>query len=150
MSVRMQDPNLPPNPADNVELTELVQLVRHAYALHLTLEVNRAAANGKFFILRDAFLGALHTSCVDIAAVRAYLEGLSPHVDTTTATAIPRAANGTLDTSTREFRNARDALRIKTGYAGLDCDKALRWADGDADRALARLVETNGYAAYKV
>jgi hypothetical protein len=148
MSVRLQDPNLPPNPASNVELADLVQLVRQGYAVHLVLEVNRAAPDGKCFILRDAFLAALHSAYADIAAVRAYLESVCPQVDTSIA--IPRAANGALDTSTPAFRNARQELRLKTGYASLDCDRALRWADGDAERALARLIETDGYASSKV
>lgn len=148
MSVRLQDPKLPPNPASEVELTQLVMLVRRAYNLHLVLAVDRTAADGKVLQLSDAFSHKLQAAFSDIPALKAYLEGRTPADDTVTT--IPRAANGMLITASPEFRNLRLALRIKTGYAGLDCDKALRWADGDADRALARLIETNGYAASKV
>ena len=148
MAVRLQDPKLPPNPASEVELTQLVMLVRRAYNLHLVLAVDRTAADGNVLQLSDAFSHKLQASFSDIPALTAYLVGHIAADDTVTT--IPRAANGTLLTASPEFRNLRLALRIKTGYAGLDCDKALRWADGDANRALARLIETNGYAATKV
>lgn len=148
MSVRLQDPKLPPNPAGDVELAHLVTLVRRAYNLHLVLAVDCEAAEGKVLQLSDAFSHKLQASFSDIPALTSYLDGHAPADDTVTT--IPRAANGMLITASPEFRNLRLALRIKTGYAGLDCDKALRWADGDADRALARLIETNGFAATKV
>lgn len=148
MSVRLQDPKMPANPAGDVELTQLVKLVRRAYNLHLVLAVDRAAADGKVLQLSDAFSHKLQAAFTDVPALTAYLDGHTPADDTVTP--IPRAANGMLITASVEFRNLRQALRIKTGYSGLDCDKALRWAEGDADRALARLVETRGYAAYKV
>lgn len=148
MSVRLQDPNLPPNPADNVELAQLVTLVRRAHNLHLVVAVDREAADGKVLQLLDAFSHKLQASFSDIPAMSAYLDGHTPTDDTVTT--LPRAANGMLITVSVEFRILRLALRIKTGYSGLDCDKALRWADGDPDRALARLIETNGYSSTKV
>jgi hypothetical protein len=148
MSVRLHDPNSPANHLANVELGLLIALVRRAFSLHLVLEVDRASADGKCIGLHDAFSRKLQTAFSDIMAVKDHLESLTPLDETVIA--IPRVAAGTLDTFAQEFRNVRLALRLKTGYAGLDCDKALRWADGDADRALARLIETNGYAAFKV
>lgn len=148
MSVRLQDPNLPPNPTEIVELAQLAMLVRRTYNVHLVLAVDRAAPEGKVLQLSDAFSGKPQTAFKDIPALTAYLDSISPPDDV--ATTIPRAADSTLDAASPEFRNVRLALRLKTGYAGLDCDKALRWADGDADRALARLIETNGYANTKV
>lgn len=148
MSVRIQPANLPANPAAGVELAQLVTLVRRAYNLHLVLAADRAAPDGKVLQLSDAFSHKLQVSFSDIPALTAYLDGHTSTDDT--GTTIPRAGDGALITATTEFRNLRLALRIKTGYSGLDCDKALRWADGDADRALARLIETNGYASTKV
>lgn len=148
MSARSQTSDSPANPAEKIALAQLVTLVRRAHSLHLVLAVDRAAPDGLVLQLTDAFSHKLQASFTDIPALTTYLDGLIPADDTVTT--IQRAADGMLITASVEFRNLRLALRIKTGYSGLDCDKALRWADGDADRALARLVETNGYANTKV
>ena len=148
MSARIQTPDSPANPAERIALAQLVTLVCRAYNLHLVLAVDRAAPDGLVLQLADAFSHKVQASFADIPALTTYLDGYTPADDAVTT--IPRAANGTLITASVEFRNLRLVLRIKTGYSGLDCDKALRWADGDADRALARLIETNGYASTKV
>jgi len=67
-----------------------------------------------------------------------------------TGAELPRNEQGALDTTTAEFKDRRKALRLKTGYFILDCDKALRMADGDAEKALAKLVDTRGFASSKV
>jgi hypothetical protein len=122
--------------------------VRRAYSLHLLVEVDRTAADGQHFVLCDAFSNKRQMAFNDIMALKCHIDGIIPPDDV--GAAIPRMGAGTLDTFSPEFRYARRALHLKSGYAGLDCDKALRWADGDADRALARLIETNGYASTKV
>ena len=148
MSARLRNPNTPGSPFADIELGRLIALVRRAYSLHLMLEVDRSAPDGKCIGLYNAFSRKLHLAFSDAAALQEHLDSVAAPDDTVTV--IPRAADGALITASAEFRNVRLALRIKTGYAGLDCDKALRWADGNADRALVRLIETNGYASTKV
>lgn len=63
---------------------------------------------------------------------------------------LPRSPDHRVDHESRAFRNRRWALYLKSGYGALDCMKALRFKDGNADEALALLVETQGFAHNKV
>lgn len=63
---------------------------------------------------------------------------------------LPRNSDHHVDHESRAFRNRRWALYLKSGYGSLDCMKALRFKDGDANEALALLVETQGFAHNKV
>lgn len=126
------------NPAANIEVTLLVQLVSRAKSLNLTLDIDRSGTP-RFALLDNS--SHIQRTFTDAAELTGHLDSLNPQ-DVRTDIQISE--------SPFAFTPARHALHLKTGYSNLDCAKALRSANGDIHRALARLIETKGYAAYKV
>jgi hypothetical protein len=63
---------------------------------------------------------------------------------------LPRNEAGQIDHQSPAFMVRRCALALKSGYGMLDCNKALRFKDGNATEALALLVSTDGFAYSKI
>lgn len=148
MSVRLRNPDAPADATANVSVLQLENLTARAEMLGLVFEVDHGASAGSSFRILGATTRELARQSGDIEAVVLHL-GAAATLNDTLAD-LPQGPSGTVDPTTQPFKNRRSALRLKTGYSGLDCDKALRWADGDAEKALAKLIDTNGYAHYKV
>jgi len=150
MSVRPRNPNAPADVTAGIGLLQLENIVTCANARGGEFEIDHQASEGnRFYLFRGAGRGReLELATVDIDDVVKHLklEGTLNEAGDD----LPRTPGGVVDPSTQQFKNRRAALHLKTGYSGLDCDKALRWADGDAYKAMSKLIETNGYAASKV
>lgn len=151
MSVRLRNPNAPADATAGIGLLQLENIAIRANARGREFEIDHQASEGdnRFFVL----LGAGRGRKLDLATdnIDDVVKHLELEVQLNDAPAdLPCTPGGDVDPSTQQFKCRRAALSLKTGYGILDCDKALRWADGDAYKAMSKLIETSGYAATKV